>query len=220
MIEVSNAADALADWMSVYRHPGLGPFFGAILAAVVAAAFGFFIVHQHARRLKQSEATLEFSKRFQTLLEQQHRLNAKFYCEEESGKLKCPSPAPSAKDELDAWNLFRQFFDLMLNEFSYFQAGVIHADVFADWMLWRWYDWDPARARRDGDVTPRPGGLDIPSLEICGASYRTGWAWWIQRPVVTDTSFVNFMNALHDARDEAAARRIVKDWAPRQRRSG
>lgn len=214
MADHCEAAGWWLEWICLF--PGLGPFLGPIISAILAAGSAFFIGHLYTRRVKQSEAILEFSKRFQSLLESRHKLNVRFYCNESTGLLSEPIPVPSQKDEWEAWNLFRQFFDLMSNEFNYFQDNVIHEGVFSEWMLWRWYDWDPARS--PASAQSPPGGLDIPGLETCSISYQKGWNWWVDRPVIGNTRFVNFMNELHAACDESAARKVVTDWSPRRRR--
>jgi hypothetical protein len=197
----------------VCRYPGLGPFAGAIIATLIAAGFGFFIGHLYSRRLKETEVIHDLSRRFQSLLEIQHRLNVNFFCDP-SGQLRPELPKPSPRDENDAWNLFRNFFELVHNEFNYFQDGVLREDTFVEWMLWRWYDWDPSR--NPLAKAPRPGGLNITGLDTCGITYHRAWTWWTDRPVIGKTRFARFINELHVAPTEAAARAVIHEWRPRR----
>lgn len=207
-------AGTWVEWFSIYCHAGLGP----IYAAIITVLFLWIIAHGYTKRMKKNEATVEFSKRFQKLLCSQHKLNVEFYCDENSGQLKTPRPLSTAKDELDAWNLFRQFFDLMLHEFNFFQDRVISKKVFVGWMVWRWYDWHPSRDTRTSGQ--RPGGLDITGLETCGVTYQKSWKWWASRPGVCNPSFVSFMDDLHDDNNKTGltgkkhVEQVVRAWAP------
>jgi hypothetical protein len=173
-----------------------------------------WVTHRYAKNIKRHEATIEFTKRFQGLLKNRHDVNSEFYFE--NGDIRTPPITVSDQQEMEAWNIFTQAFDLFLNEFSYFRGGVITTEVFTEWMLWRWYDWEPGRAHSSS--TRRPGGLPMLGLETMGISYRRGWEWWKERPVVLGTPFVRFMDELHGAPNETAAKQVVLNWKPRRLR--
>ena len=134
--------------------------FGAIIGAVITASVNmgvlFWIASRYTKRLKRIESTLEFSKRFQELLQQQRDLNRR--CS--------TSPTQMDIDDADTW--WWRFFDLQLYEFDFFQQGLVRRERFLEWMKWRWYDYQAAKnamsntCGMDYKKAGKAGKIDLP----------------------------------------------------------
>lgn len=137
--------------------PGDAPIFGAIIAGVAAWAIANF----YTKRLKRIEATLEFSKRFHELIQQQRSLNRRY----EHERVKPGYDSKADQDDADAW--WWQVFDLLLYEYDFYQSRLVGMGRFEEWMVWRWHDFHP-----------EPGK----EWTTCGVNYTEAWARWKQHP--------------------------------------
>jgi hypothetical protein len=193
---------SLTPFLNPDNFPGLGGIYGAILSSAVALCVAVGVARVFTGRVKRIEATLEFSKRYHSLLEQHHSLNNSFYYDAD-GNIN-NNPVRTARQEGDSWALFFQLFDLLLHEFNFFRQGFVERHAFVEWMKWRWYDWDPNRAAAG------PGR----HFETCGISYRAAWVHWRAVAAVANNPFVSFLNSVHDAHSENAVQPFVKRYAP------
>jgi hypothetical protein len=157
---------------SSYMHKkGTAPIFGALITATAA----LIIAQIYTKRFKRVDATLDFMRRFGELLKQQHDLNKEYDFFQST-----------IKDRIEGYAFFDRFFAEMLNEFRFFEEGLIKPDTFLEWTTWRWHDY-----RDDlGTTIPRTRGV----------SYREGWERWLKRPVLRDyknEGFIRFLNEIH-----------------------
>jgi hypothetical protein len=126
----------------------LGPFLGSMLVAAMA----LWIAEDYTKRVKIIDSELEFSKRYQELFELRHTLNREFrYPTTEYPKIYWSS---------EAKNWYRRFFDLLLNEFKFYEKGFVDANVFTVWMRWAHLNYNDS------------------TFETCGMTYKLGWNWW------------------------------------------
>jgi hypothetical protein len=96
-------------------------------------------------------------------------------------------PCSLIKDRIAGYAFFDRFFAEMLNQFRFFQEGLIRTEIFIEWTMWRWHDYHE---------TP-----DTTISKTCGVSYREGWKRWVTRPVLReykDEGFIKFLSKVHD----------------------
>jgi hypothetical protein len=169
------------------KYPGLGGIFGAI----VSSGSLLWIAHHYTKSLRKSEATLEFSKRFQDLIRDQLELNKKF--------LEHRNGVPNINvGDADAVVWWWRFFDLMLYEFKFFQQGLISEDRFVEWMKWRRHD---------------HSGPESELWETCGVTYPVAWNRWKSRKPMRDNSFIDFLDEIHNPK-KGDVEAIVMKAAP------
>jgi hypothetical protein len=126
----------------------LGPFLGSMLVAAMA----LWIAEDYTKRVKIIDSELEFSKRYQELFELRHTLNREF---------RYPTTEyPKTYWSSEAENWYRRFFDLLLNEFKFYEKGFVDANVFTVWMRWAHLNYNDS------------------AFETCGMTYELGWNWW------------------------------------------
>jgi hypothetical protein len=169
-------------------YPASGAIIGAVITALVNMGVLFGIASRYTKRLKRIESTLEFSKRFQDLLQQQRDLNRR-----------CSTP-PTTMDIDDADTWWWRFFDLQLYEFDFFQQGLVRRERFLEWMKWRWYDYKAAKNAMS---------------TTCGVDYKEGWQSWKNRPAMKENRLVRFLDAVHNASNVQEIASLVKKNAPR-----
>jgi hypothetical protein len=174
-------------------YQGLGPFWGAILGAMLTAGVVGGVVQSRTKRHQEAMALFEFSKRFHQLLDEAHSL-AKAY--------KAAGGTPSEASAADAAAYYRKFFDLLVSEHYFFSQGFVRRETFLEWMNWRWGAW------RD---------IEGAGVVVCGVPYQTAWRDWSQRPLMKSHPLVRFVDEVHAAADLEAVRRLVDRRAPRWR---
>ncbi len=184
-------------WNEFVDYITVHPAFGPIIAALITAIAAIWIARRFTQRIKRIEATLEFRKRYQEFLDAQSKLNEEFYFDNNGARIN-PAPAPTHKDKHIADNLYRRLFDLMLNEFGFFRAGLVDHYAFTEWMRWRWHDF-----RGASDVT--------------GLSYAQGWQDWKRQPGLHGNPFLDFLDTVHAKPTDSAVDDIVKKYSPRWR---
>ena len=145
-----------------YLLSGVGALTGASLATFVAAR----VVHNHTQRSKGFDTVFTFNSRYQELIETRDRERPSYRA-----------------DEVHAHAWWRQYFDLLQNEFYWYGNGLIPADVFSFWIRWQ------VRAYDD-----HPDSL----LKVRGMAYRTAWKWWSSRSMIQRTEFASLMNGVFD----------------------
>ena len=151
-------------------------------------------------KLKRIEATLEFSKRFHDLIQEQRALNKEYDKKQEKDN-------PSDKADALVW--WWRFFDLQLYEFDFYQSGYLREGRFIEWMTWRWYDHNAPGAK---------------PLVVCGMDYKAGWEAWKSQPAHAHAHahehehgnrLVAFLDDIHRADDPSQIASIVKKCGPR-----
>jgi hypothetical protein len=167
---------------------------GAIVAAMVSGAVVFIVARKYTKRIKQIDSTLEFSRRFHELMQQQRDLNRRY-----ATQAKATQPPTDGNIEVaDAEMWWWRFFDLILYEFDFYQSGFLRKERFNEWMLWRWYD------------AQHPD-----QLSVCGMNYRDGWAYWTAHSPNQRNRLVRFLETIHAAHSSEAVTAIVKQNGPR-----
>lgn len=184
----------LANFLGIDQYPGLGPFFGAIIASLFAATAAWRIAARYTKSIKTTEATFEFSKRFQELLQKQLELNKEY-----KAVFKDCTP-PIEEDDSDAIVWWWRFFDLMLYEFQFFRDGLVVEDRFIEWMKWRRYDFNSKESEL---------------WSTCGLNYPAAWHKWKTRLPMQGNPFINFLDMIHDPK-KGEVGEIVRTVAPRR----
>jgi hypothetical protein len=180
------ALNTLAVWSSITHFASaiaaefviLWPGEAPIIAAIFAGLFGWAIAEFYTKRLKQIEATLEFSKRFHELIQQQGVLNRKYVEVRLNGKV---APALDAIDKEDANDWWWRIFDLLAYEYDFYQKGMVRKARFEEWMVWRWYDFHP-----------EPGK----EWKTCGIAYKDAWATWKKHPA-QPSRLIELLDEIH-----------------------
>jgi hypothetical protein len=179
--------------------PGAAPILGAIVAGFAA----WLIAHYYTKRLKRIESTLEFSKRFHELIQQQLALNRK-QAEDKREEKSLP-----AIEEKEAYAWWWQFFDLLLYEFDFWRRGLVRDQRFMEWIVWRWHD-----------AYPKQGS----EWTTCGVSYMQGWKRWRDHPAHS-SDLIKLIDQIHaisgntDTKDvEGKVRILVHQYNPRWRK--
>jgi len=170
-------------WISPLLWPGLAP----IVGAAVAGGAAWWIAERYTRRLKQIEATLEFSKRFHELIQQQRALNAKYEetlaksseAKTEATTKELARTLKIAKDDAKAW--WWRFFDLLLYEYDFYQKRMVRERRFQEWMIWRWHDFNPDAGKE---------------WTTCEINYKTGFENWKGHPVHGDR-LIRLLEEIH-----------------------
>jgi hypothetical protein len=161
-----------------------GPFLGGLTSALATILVGAFVVRKFnsfQAASKGVEAVATFNTEFRALMDERNRLNSQAYRNE------------------DVDGFFRRFFDLQLNQYNFFRAGIIPVEIYAEWVLWRW-----AAAKKMEDA----------NLDIGPREYMTEWKKWSSRKVIETNPFVAFMNKAYDEPDQAGVRAVVRRAAP------
>jgi hypothetical protein len=153
-----------------------------MLAAIIAGCFAWTIAEYYTKQLKQFEATLEFSKRFHELIQQQRVLNRK-YDEDRSNGAVTPAADKIDKQDADAW--WWRFFDLLLYEYDFYQKGMVRKARFEEWMVWRWHDFHPEAGKE---------------WKTCGIAYKDAWAHWKEHPAHS-SRLIELLEEIHDITD-------------------
>ena len=179
--------------------PGIAPILGGIGGAFVAGIFACVIAQFYTKRLKQIESTLEFSKRFHELIQQQRVLNRKFEEDRlpnkntprtetaiESTAAVQPT-TPIEKEDAAAW--WWCLFDLLLYEYDFYQKGMVRKARFEEWMVWRWHDYNPAPAKE---------------WKTCGVTYRQSWDDWKNHPA-HGSRLIALLDEIHRIPDPGGA---------------
>jgi hypothetical protein len=161
----------------IHEYPGLGSLFGSIIGALISASVILVVAHHYTKSLKRTDATLEFSKRFQDLIQQRHELNQKFKTAQGS------TPLSLSVGDADAIVWWTHFFDLMAFEFHFFREGLVSEERFVEWMKWQRYYFQ----------------VEEPNVsETCGMNYQEGWKRWKARPPMRDNPFIDFLDKIHN----------------------
>jgi hypothetical protein len=153
-----------------------------ILAAIIAGSIAWSIAEFYTKRLKQIEATLEFSKRFHELIQQQRTLNRRYVEARLAGAV---ADAIDEMDEEDAHAWWWRFFDLLMYEYDFYQKGMVRKARFEEWMIFRWHDYHPDPGRE---------------WQTCGVGYRDGWEYWKDHPA-HGTRLIGLLEEIHDLPD-------------------
>lgn len=146
-------------------------------------------------RLKRIESTLEFSKRFQSLIRDRRELNRKF-SDAHGGKDDAQPTQAEIEEGRDWW---WAFFDLLLFEFDFFQSGLVREERFIEWMKWRWYDYHPE--------------IEEEVWKTSGMTYQKGWDWWRSRRAHKDNRLIRFLEEVHNAAKPEDVPAIVRKHA-------
>jgi hypothetical protein len=109
--------------------------------------------------------------------------------------------------ELKAYELYRQLFGLMFDEFFAYKGGFLARDALVEWMRWRTYAYRNANGAQ---------------FTIGPVSYAAAWNRHARSPVV-QSEFVNFLGEIHRINAtqgtlEARIRGVVWRYTPRGRR--
>jgi hypothetical protein len=175
-------------------------FAGSITSALLAGLLGWYLARKFTLRVKMVESTLEFSKRYGDAMNLRSELNA---------ALAVATPAQPFHNQTDsATNWWIQFFDLMLYEFDFFRQGLIWDERFAQWMKWRWNDF-----QEDGKA--RAAIPPTKSWDTLGMSYLDGWKVWSTRAPNNNNRLVNFLDTVHRASSFQEVERLVAAISPR-----
>jgi hypothetical protein len=140
---------------------GLWGLVGTLIATFVA----WRVVHNYTRESKRVETTLALSRRYQELFSERHNLNKLYKAQREPT---ADTPKWPVLDDFDARNWYRQYFDLLLNEYRFYKRGIIDKADFVQWMRW-------ARSSYNSD-----------DFLTCGMTYKDGWEWWCNAPNRSD----------------------------------
>jgi len=148
---------------------------GAFLGGATASAMAFYLMHYYTRRKEIVEGTLHFTSEFQRLLSLHDDLNMS-YCFDDQGN-DCADirmKTPTDREILKAWNFFRQYYNLLLQEFVFFERGLLDRETMVEWMKWRWYGWKPERAAQFESNRILWNGCKGGNA-VCGTSFQVGW---------------------------------------------
>lgn len=183
-------------WVNFYCYPGVGTPLGAVATSLTAAIIALWAVPHLGRRLKRINSALDFSRRFQQLMDDRHKLHQRYHLWGAAVAANC-----SVEILAEADNFYVSFFDLLWNEYVFWRSGLLNEGLFTEWMQWRWYTYNQA----DNEI-----------FCICGVSYRSGWCKWKARsPVVITNPFVVFLDKIHSAPNgKEAVTAIVKAERP------
>jgi hypothetical protein len=152
--------------------PGDAPIFGALVAGI----FAFVIAEIYTKRLKQIEATLEFSKRFHELIQQQRVINRRY----KEDRTKTGYISDIDQEDAKAW--WWRVFDLMLYEYDFYQKGMVRKKRFEEWMVWRWHDYHPEPGRE---------------WSTCGIDYKKGFEIWKDHPA-HGSRLIDLLEEIHN----------------------
>jgi hypothetical protein len=169
--------------------PADAPIIGGWGGALLAGLFAIFIAQRYTKQLKQIEATLEFSKRFHELIQQQCVLNRKYMEDQRDGK----SLPESEEKDGQAW--WWRFFDLLLYEYDFYQQGLVRKVRFEEWMIWRWYD------------SHRESGQE---WRTCGIDYLSGWKNWKIHPA-HGPRLIELLDQIHAIPDNADKKKVHEE---------
>jgi membrane-associated phospholipid phosphatase len=152
----------------------LVPLFGAGLVALTTIGVAIGVTQRINQTTKRTEFFLGFTTRF-------HNINAAIHALEFDLSTNPVVPRKFDNDDVRraaAYELYRQFFGLMFDEYFAYQRGFLGRDAFMEWMKWR--------------------NFDVRNFMILGVGYMEGWNNWVKLTPFKQHKFINFMEAVHE----------------------
>jgi hypothetical protein len=215
------------NWLKTW-HEAI-PLFGALITASTTAAAAILATWSLNRSIKQTEFFLKFTERFHGIMQSKSKFelgllgaagqgHATAVAATEPGtnaadQGQAAEPAGSGRDtppaaataasEQEAYELYRQLFGLMFDEFFAYKGGFLARDALVEWMRWRTYAYRNVAGAQ---------------FAIGPVSYKDAWDQHTRSPVV-QSEFVNFLGEIHridpaHGQLQARIRRVVWRHTP------
>ncbi len=148
----------------------IGPLTGAVLISCAAILVGWGAT----RAVAKFETLLGFNQRFHRIIYEMYRINRRYRTSD-----------PKGKDiyKEDAHELYRQFFALMLDQFTALRHGMLAREQMVEWMIWRVYAYKQI-----------PGTVD---RSVADVPYKEAWDRWSTQPPFTRHEGVAFLEEIH-----------------------
>jgi hypothetical protein len=188
-----------------HRWKDIMPLVGAVIIATTAATVAFLATWRLNKVMKQTEVFLKFTERYHNIMLAKHQLELR-NDEKNADQTSKPGDEQVKKE---AYELYRQYFGLMFDEFFSYQRGFLACDLFVEWMMWRHHEY---RAQEG-----------TPNFAIAGLAYKDGWEQQRADYPTFRSEFAAFLGKVHktDARPEhlkSTIRKIVTSYGSRSQR--
>jgi hypothetical protein len=170
---------------------------GALAGATVTSTIVVYVAKRYTKRMRMIESTLEFSKRFGELINEQTELNNGFLESRSSDQKASMLPSPRETNDAKAW--WWRFFDLMVYEYDFFMEGLLWDERFAEWMRWRWYEYNAK-------------GAEL--WKTCGIDYLQGWNMWKTRSANSNNRLIPFFDHIHKLKSADEVETYVMSRSP------
>ena len=178
----------------LHDTPQFWSFIGSLLGATISTSGVLWIALVATKGLKRNDATLQFNRHYRELMRLRHVLNKEFRLELSNREKK------NQNDEYESLYWWEEYFELMLFQYHFFLDGLVDRERFIEWMRWRRIDF---------------GRNDQTGYDVCGVSYKQGWARWKANPAMKGDPFVVFLDKVHDDRS-GDVRKVVRRYARRK----
>jgi hypothetical protein len=140
-----------------HRWKDIMPLVGSAIVATTAATVAFLATWRLNKVIKQTEVFLRFAERYHNIMLAKHQLELRSAEENADGTLKLGAK----QKEKEAYELYRQYFGLMFDEFFAYSRGFLAHDLFVQWMMWRNHEYRAQQGR--------------PRFSIAGLPFTAGW---------------------------------------------
>lgn len=176
----------------------VGPVLEGLLSSMIGGLVLWWIASHYTLGLKKFESTLEFSKRFGELIQEQSDLNQAYM----KARTVENNPANDLEtDQARVW--WWRFFDLVLYEYDFFKRGLVWVERLTRWMKWSWHHWHEVDDQ--GKSVWKTNGID----------YREGWKSWKEHPANKNSGLRKFLDAVHKLDDPDKVEGIVSANSPK-----
>jgi len=115
------------------RWKDVMPLVGSLIVATTAATVAFLATWRLNKVMKQTEVFLKFTERYHNIMLAKHQLELR---SDEKNADGTPKLGDKQKEK-EAYELYRQYFGLMFDEFFAYSRGFLAPDLFVEWMMWR-----------------------------------------------------------------------------------
>jgi hypothetical protein len=173
-------------WLHEWEH-----LIGTILTLIATFIIAIFVTNAVTNSQKQTEFFLDFTKRYQGIIDKEQKLN-KEIANKHSTDLKYQ---PNSIEEGDARQIYFELFGLIYDEYTAYQAGFLDPKTIVNWLTWQVHD------------------LHDKKLTIGGVLYEDAWKEWFNGPA-RDHSLTPVIKAIFDCRDRECVKRTVKRPPP------
>jgi hypothetical protein len=161
--------------------------FATLINAVIVIGVAIFVTSAVTNSQKRTEFFIDFTKRYQAILADAHKLSneiAKKHTTDESYQ---PSPA----EEGDARQIYFQLFGLIYDEYAAYRNRFLDQETIIDWLTWQMHDFNDKK------------------FKIGGVLYADAWKEWLGGPA-RDHSLTQVISTIFECRDRECVTRKIK----------
>src|SRR5262249_10070348 len=127
--------------------------------AVIVIGVAIFVTSAVTNSQKRTEFFIDFTKRYQGILGDAHKLSKEI-------TNKHPADAnyqPSAAEEDDAQQIYFQLFGLIYDEYTAYRNNFLDQETITNWLTWQWHDFTDKKFKIGGCYMQTHGKSGLPA---------------------------------------------------------